>query len=215
MFGVTVERLISIRFPMKYDLLVTRRRAIATVVCIWIFSATCGAIWSKGILHKKYLGVKLTLILIGTVLIYFYIFRIAKRLEDSVIHLQNGSLDKETPNVRRERKAAKTIAIILGVAIGCWLPFLILPHIIPKGDLDNARYWKIFFPLHVLSVCNSSINPYIYCARSRRYFAAFVKLLRLQGVFNVQEAVGQVHLPHNRGNLQLSTSVIPNICKDS
>ena len=46
MFGVTVERMISIRFPLKYDLFATRRRAIATLICIWIFSVTYGAIES-------------------------------------------------------------------------------------------------------------------------------------------------------------------------
>ena len=39
-FGVTVERLISIRFPLEYDQIVTRRRAIISVICIWVFSVT-------------------------------------------------------------------------------------------------------------------------------------------------------------------------------
>ncbi|XP_078349633.1 alpha-1A adrenergic receptor-like [Oculina patagonica] len=197
MFGVTVERLIAIRFPLKYDIMVTRRRAIATVVCIWIFSATCGVIWSRGIVPKKYLGINIILFLTGTVSIYFHIFLIAKRVEDSVIQVQNGSLDEDVSNIKRKRKAAKTIAIILGVAVGCWLPFLIFPHVLSK-DPDHARYWKIFFSLHVLAMGNSSINPYIYCARSRRYFVAFVKLLGLQGIFKVHGNVAPaapVHVP--------------------
>ena len=193
MFGVTLERLISIRFPLKYDLFVTRRRALATVVCIWIFSAACATIWSRGIAAKKSLGITLILVLTGTVLIYLYIFRIAKKLEDSVIQLQNGSLDDETSNNKRQRKAAKTIAIILGVGVGCWLPFLIFPAVVSKGS-DHARYWKIFLLLHVLSVCNSSINPYIYCARSPRYFVAFVKLLGLQSVFKVHGNGAPAHV---------------------
>ena len=197
MFGVTVERLISIRFPLKYDLVVTRKRATATVVGIWIFSITCGAIWSSGLVHKKYLSINIILILTATVSIYFYLFLIAKRVEDSVIQLHNGSLGDEVCNTKRKRKGARTIAIILGVAVGCWLPFLVFPHVLSK-DSDHAKYWKIFFSLHILAVCNSSINPYIYCARSRRYFVAFVRLLGLQNIFKVRGTVApaaRAHLP--------------------
>lgn len=46
-FGVTVERLVSIRFPLKYGRFVTRRRAIVTIICIWTFSVINGAIGSR------------------------------------------------------------------------------------------------------------------------------------------------------------------------
>ena len=188
MFGVTVERLISIRFPLKYDLLVTKSRALVTIICIWIFSIIYGAIWSTELVPKQYLAIYFILVLIGTVSIYFYIFLVAKRLEDSVTQAQCGSTDVERPNTKRERKAAKTIAIILGVAVLCWLPLLVVPHVL-ANHMDRASFLKVFFPIHVLSVCNSSINPYIYCVRSRRYSVAFVKLLGLNRFGKVQVSV--------------------------
>ena len=184
MFGVTVERLISIRFPMKYDLLVTRRRAVITVVCIWIFSFTLVILVTTQLLSLVLLSTYFTLVLLGTVSIYLYIFLIARKVENSVIQVQSGSLDQEVSSNKRKRKAAKTIAIILGVAVGCWLPFLIFSHV-----FISNRCLKCFYSFQILSVCNSSINPYIYCARSRRYFAAFVKLLGLQRIFKVQATV--------------------------
>ena len=182
MFGVTVERLISIRFPMKYDLVVTRRRAVITLVCIWIFSFTLVILVSLQLLSLVLLTTYFTMVLLGTVSIYLYIFLIARKVENSVIQIQNGSIDHEVSNNKRKRKAAKTIAIILGVAVGCWLPFLIFSTVFSKtlDECISNRCWKCFYSLQILSVCNSSINPYIYCARSRRYFTAFVKLLGLQ-----------------------------------
>ena len=196
MFGVTVERLISIRLPMKYDLVMTRKRAVATLIFIWIFSSTLVVMVPTKLLSPLAISIYFTMALIGTVSIYFYIFLIAKRLEDAAIQVQNGSVEGGRPNGKRERKAAKTIAIILGVAIVCWLPFLIVPHVISE-EPDYARYRKIFFSLQVLSVCNSSINPYIYCARSRRYFVAFVKLLGLRRAFQIQGNVAPVDSPRN------------------
>ena len=197
MFGVTVERLISIRFPMKYDLVVTRRRAVIALVCIWIFSFTLVILVFKGLLSLMLLSTYFTMVLLGTVSIYFYIFIIARRAEDSVIQVQNGSLDQEVSNNKRKRKAAKTIAIILGVAVGCWLPFLIFSTTFSETSDPRNKYWKCFQSLQLLSVCNSSINPYIYCARGRRYFAAFVKLLGLQRFFRVRAPVTPAYSPRS------------------
>ena len=113
--------------------------------------------------------------------VYVYIFVVASRLEQSVAHIQNTSTREQRTGFRRERKAAKTIAVILGVAIVCWVPLLVVPRVI-ASYVHNTTYFTIFTLLQVLSVCNSSINPYIYCVRSRRYYEAFVKLLGLHNL---------------------------------
>jgi len=197
MFGVTVERLISIRFPMKYDLFVTRRRAVITLICIWIFSFTLAILVSTELLSLMFLSTYFTMVLLGTVSIYFYIFLIARKLENSVIQIQNGSLDHEVSNNKRKRKAAKTTATILGVSVGCWLPYLIFSVALSKTQFISNRYRKCFYSLQLLSMCNSSINPYIYGARSRRYFAAFVKLLGLQRIFGVQASDTRAYSPRS------------------
>ncbi|PFX30917.1 Adenosine receptor A2a [Stylophora pistillata] len=193
MFGVTVERLISIRFPLKYDLLETKLRAKVSMVCIWTFSSSYGTVWSLDLAPIQYMAIYFVLVLVGTTSIYFYIFLIARRLEGGTVHIQGESTNAQIPNRRRERKAAKTIAIIVGVAVLCWLPLLIIPNVFPK-DLDNATVVKIVYPLRILSVCNSSINPYIYCVRSSRYSVAFIKLLGLQ-----KPLKGKVQAKHIEG----------------
>ena len=195
MFGVTVERLISIRFPLKYDLFVTKRRAILTVIFIWIFSIVYGGIWSQGLASQSYLSVYFVAVLVGTILIYLYIFLVAKRLEGSVAQIPQNRRSTEAERFcssRKNRKAAKTIAIILGVAITCWLPLLIVPPAL-ANDPDRTKFFMVFNFLHVFSVCNSSINPYIYCARSRRYYVAFIKVLGLHKALSKKIQVVGAH----------------------
>ena len=191
MLGVTVERLMSIRFPLKYGILVTKTRAVVTLICIWVFSIAYGGIWSEDLAPVTYLSSYFVVVLLGTVLIYVYIFVVASRLEQSVAHVQQRT------GFRRERKAAKTIAVILGVAIVCWVPLLVVPRAI-TSYVHNTTYFTIFTLLQVLSVCNSSINPYIYCVRSRRYYAAFFKLLGLQNLVKVQAIVAPTHTPRDQ-----------------
>ena len=198
MLGVTVERLISIRFPLKYDFLVTKRRAKITILCIWAFSITYGAIWSEDLVPASYLSIYFIVVLSGTVSIYVYIFRVARRLEISTVQLsQNSSIEQNRRNHRKERKAAKTIAMILGVAITCWIPFLIISRIFAK-EQDVDLIVSLMSSLQVLSVCNSSLNPYIYCVRSQRYYVAFIKLLGLQKILAKKVQVTQASrvLPH-------------------
>ena len=187
-FWVTVERLISIRFPLKYDILVTRPRAIVTLVCIWTFSVTLGIIVSRKNFLRPLIRMFFLLSIAGTVSIYIYIFSVAKRHAAAVV--QSGSFqNEERPSIPiRKHKAAKTIAIILGVSLSCWLPLLIFGFFLSKAaDIDPSLL--IFFSLQTLSVCNSSINPYIYCARSRRYYVAFVTLLGLRKLARAQAPV--------------------------
>ena len=77
---------------------------------------------------------------------------------------------------KRERKAAKTLAIVTGAFIACWLPFFImalLMAIIPNGNfpipLVNFFWW--------LGCFNSTLNPIIYTIFSPEFRQAFKRLL--------------------------------------
>ena len=173
-FGVTVERLISIRFPLKYDLLVTRKRAMTSLICVWIFSTAHAAIVFKPGSHRSFTSIFLLVLIAGTTSIYVYLFTVAKRIEAAVNRNTPFQNENNQPGNGGRHKAAKTIAIILAVALLCWVPFLIATPFLR----DSNR--PIFLSLQALSVCNSSINPYIYCARSQRFYEAFLRLLGLR-----------------------------------
>ena len=146
-----------------------------------------------------YLAMYFILTIAGIGMIYAYIFYIAKRLEDVVIQAQNRFVGGS------ERKAAKTIIILLGVAIACWVPFLISLKLLSKNDVRSK--W-IFYLAQALATCNSSINPYIYCVRSSRYRKSFVKLLGLHKVDIAREALTPAYLPNSDINeFQLNGSI--------
>ncbi|KAK3590059.1 hypothetical protein CHS0354_041088 [Potamilus streckersoni] len=76
---------------------------------------------------------------------------------------------------KRETKAAKTVAIIVGAFIVCWLPFFTI-YLIGAfcHDCVSELVFSIFF---WLGYCNSALNPCIYALFARDFRFAFKRLL--------------------------------------
>ncbi|KAK6178148.1 hypothetical protein SNE40_012964 [Patella caerulea] len=91
--------------------------------------------------------------------------------------LRNFALSKKLSKIAREQKAAKTLGIVVGVFIMCWLPFFIsnvlfgiCNHCISSPDL-------LFSIFTWLGYINSGINPIIYALSMRDFRRAFGKML--------------------------------------
>ena len=101
-----------------------------------------------------------------------------QKRNSSLISLRFSKLHiiSQLRNLNREKKAAKTVGIIVGCFVICWAPFFtvyLAGAFCP--DCTPASVFHIFF---WLGYCNSAANPFIYglCSRDFRY--AFKTLLR-------------------------------------
>lgn len=83
---------------------------------------------------------------------------------------------KETLEAKRERKAAKTLAIITGAFVVCWLPFFLMAIILPlcATCTINDKIAALFL---WLGYFNSTLNPVIYTIFSPEFRQAFKRIL--------------------------------------
>ena len=174
MFAVTVDRIIAIRYPFKYVTIMTTRNALVGIVVVWVVSLVFGALYAPNLVPRMYLVLYSAALLLTTIFMYVYIFIIAKRQENRIQNIQQGSIGSTA-----EKKVAKTIFTIVGIYALFWLPVLLLPIIINPAT-EAVEFLKRFQWVQTMLACNSAINPYIYCMRSKKYRTAFGKILRIQ-----------------------------------
>lgn len=96
------------------------------------------------------------------------------------VKVSDALLEKKKLTAARERKATKTLGIILGAFIVCWLPFFIITLVLPICKDACWFHMAIFDFFTWLGYLNSLINPIIYTMSNEDFKQAFHKLIRFR-----------------------------------
>ena len=83
---------------------------------------------------------------------------------------------KHSTKFAKEKKASKTLAIVMGCFIMCWLPFFSLYTIRGICEDDSIINQHIFDVFFWLGYCNSAFNPIIYTLTNRAFKRALWKI---------------------------------------
>ncbi|XP_054854509.1 alpha-1A adrenergic receptor [Eublepharis macularius] len=225
---ISIDRYIGVSYPLRYPTIVTEKRGLLALLCVWALSLviSIGPLfgWKQPapddekiclintdpsyVLFSALGSFYLPLIII--LVMYCRVYVVAKRESKGLscglktekshseevtlrIHRKNTTdASGSTPSTKhrshfsvrllkfsREKKAAKSLGIVVGCFILCWLPFFL---IMPIGSFFPANkpsdtVFKIAFWLGYL---NSCINPIIYPCSSQEFKKAFQNVLRAQ-----------------------------------
>ncbi|XP_066581150.1 octopamine receptor beta-2R isoform X2 [Prorops nasuta] len=98
--------------------------------------------------------------------------------EISTDHLHTPTKDKNMMKMKREHKAARTLGIIMGTFILCWLPFFLWYVITTLCEESCPCPDIVIAILFWIGYTNSALNPLIYAYFNRDFREAFKNTLQ-------------------------------------
>lgn len=169
--AVSIDRLISVVYPLRYHQIMTEKRCRVVIVLIWLGSVIFGfprlLLDDFKELEKLWIACSVATVAIPLLIMCYSYGRIF-----AIVRKQRGYM-KNNPHASREnlgnRKAAVTIGIIVCFFIVTFIPsavvyFMLLfeDNICKEFELNDIWLW-----VALVSFCHSTLNPWVYGFRYR------------------------------------------------
>ncbi|XP_030629467.1 melanocortin receptor 4-like [Chanos chanos] len=177
LLAIAVDRYITIFYALRYHNIVTVRRTLVVISCIWMCCTASGVLF---IIYSESTTVLICLIsLFFTMLalmasLYVHMFLLARLHMKRIAALPGNAPIRQRANM----KGAITLTILLGVFVVCWAPFFL--HLILMISCPRNPYCACFmshFNMYlILIMCNSVIDPIIYAFRSQEMRKTFKEI---------------------------------------
>uniref|UniRef100_A0A3B5R180 Melanocortin 4 receptor n=1 Tax=Xiphophorus maculatus TaxID=8083 RepID=A0A3B5R180_XIPMA len=177
LLAITIDRYITIFYALRYQNIVTIRRALLVIAGIWTCCTVSGIlfiIYSESTMVLICLITMFFTILVLMVSLYVHMFLLARQHMKRIAALSGNAPIQQRANM----KGAITLTILLGVFVVCWAPFflhLILMITCPRNPYCTC-FMSYFNMYLILIMCNSVIDPIIYAFRSQEMRKTFKEI---------------------------------------
>jgi hypothetical protein len=199
LLAIAIERFVAVRHPLRYQEWFSMKTACIIILVLWVGAIVIGLVpafgwhgthYDKGscqfmiVIDMKYMvyfnffgGVLIPLIILF--IIYIYIFYTVRKQSQKIaaLEIMNDSVSRNNAKAKRNKKAAKSLAVIVVVFAICWLPLHILNTLTVVCPSICSYPFELLLAAIYLSHANSAINPLLYALGNSGFRRAFKKLL--------------------------------------
>ena len=165
---IAVDRFLAVSLHLRYQELVTPKRVMSVLVCLWFTSAIVASMMILFPHHNilvatitEFVGIFLTTVA------YIRIYKVIRHHQNQIhsqLQLQDNA---EAMELLREKKSSVNALYVHIVFLACYLPYLcyailVMRNCIPISFMpvaEKVSEWLVFL--------NSSLNPFVYCWRYR------------------------------------------------
>ena len=193
---IAYDRHTALVSPLDYVVIMTSRRVGVLVLLTWVYSALI--VWlpmlagwhdspthlvqcSADLLHGKAHALFLSAIFLPSCIVilvcYARIFSLAHHHAQAIAAVEFAVHRRLQVKIMiKDAKYAKTLALVIGVFLALWLPFLVSMFVKLVAGVTLSIWVQTYLVL--VAVLNSGINPWIYAFKNKEFRHAFRRLYR-------------------------------------
>ena len=165
--AIAVDRNLAISLHLRYQELVTPKRVVAALVCLWLTSAVGATVFISLPAGNRMVTASTEVVgLLSASAAYIRIYQVVKYHQNQIqtqLQLQNV----QAMGLLREKKSAFNALFVYLVFLVCYLPLLCTVMLLLTDSLGNISLLVADHAAVFLVFLNSSLNPLVYCWRYR------------------------------------------------
>ena len=183
---VSVDRFIAIRFPFRYQDIITKKRCYVVIIMVWLISLLLPSLVMIVDVENLWLSSTVLTLCIPIVLVtlcYVWIFKTARKQATAIRQVNQPAANPDEPTrVIENYKAIKTIGFVLGAFLASWMPSLVasVVHYFAASNpcVDHKLYTVVWPWIEAITLTSSAINPWIYYFRNSKFREALRRNFR-------------------------------------
>lgn len=188
--AVSIDRFIAVKKCLRYSEIVTVKRSCLCVASIWFFSFLYAS--QRLVIHRVedlpslwICTTVLTVFLPFFAILYCYV-NIFQAAQTQCVRIasESGINSRYCKEVLKNKKAAWTLCIVIGLFALLWLPSLALSlwHVSTADPSETRCIDYLWFWAAFLSFTSSFCNPWVYAIRTKQFRMGFLKVLRIRAL---------------------------------
>ena len=184
-FGVmalSADRVLAVHLHLRYQELVTHKRAVAVVISTWLFGAffLLLKLWNPENIGFAIFSAVAVSCLLTTTVLHYKMYAAVRRHANHIgqaLQVQRTVQNGEMQNAVRMRKFAVGTFFVYLAFMFCYLPELCTSIVNAVGGISTTlANWRLY--TLTLVFLNSSLNPLIYCWKMRDIRYSVIDIMR-------------------------------------
>ena len=180
---LAVDRYISITYPLVYMTWLDPIRSFVISAAAWIISVLLSLLYFLFGVNKYRFVFANTAVVLTFVILFFTHAKLVKSFQAQVRQwddLHDNCVENEAKKraLKWQRKMAKTLLIVVGIFLACFLPSCVCIYIINLWSTCNCVFINWIRDIEFIFVmANSGMNPFVYSYRMHNFREAFKTIL--------------------------------------
>lgn len=175
---ISIDRYLALRLRHRYRVVVTKKKVSLLILLAWSLGIGLAFYSTQTNLFLCYGTVIFSILVVFLLLTCFFYFKALRTLQLYSLKVHTENPPNSGFDVLKYKKLLKTMFLIFGCQLFCFLPIL-CSHITRLNVELSRETLLVYFAAHVILGLNSSVNPVIYLIRFKEIRQACKVLTRI------------------------------------